>query len=66
MSLVVKATEFLAITRASIGDIKITKKVVVQPFQICKMIDVTLVNYTFEVNAMSAEKYLSSFLLSLP
>ncbi|CAI9097429.1 OLC1v1033857C1 [Oldenlandia corymbosa var. corymbosa] len=53
---VAKASEFLAITGAGINDIKITKKAVVWPFQRCRVIDATPVNYTFEVNAMSAEK----------
>ncbi|XP_027096115.2 flotillin-like protein 3 [Coffea arabica] len=53
---VAKASEFLAITGASINDIKITKKAIVWPLQKCRVVDVTPVNYTFEVNAMSAEK----------
>ncbi|CDP16336.1 unnamed protein product [Coffea canephora] len=53
---VVKAIEFLTITGASIDDIKVTKKALVWPFQKCKRIDAIPVNYTFQVNAMNAEK----------
>ncbi|KAL3510241.1 hypothetical protein ACH5RR_029642 [Cinchona calisaya] len=53
---VAKASEFLVVTGIFINDIKITKKAIVWPFQKCRIIDVTPVNYTFEVNAMSAEK----------
>ncbi|CAI9097428.1 OLC1v1033856C1 [Oldenlandia corymbosa var. corymbosa] len=53
---VAKASEFLAITGAGISDIKITKKAIIWPFQRCRIIDVTPVNYTFEVHAMSSEK----------
>ncbi|XP_027154251.1 flotillin-like protein 3 [Coffea eugenioides] len=53
---VAKASEFLVVTGMFINDIKITKKAIIWPFQKCRIIDVTPVNYTFEVNAMSAEK----------
>ncbi|KAL3502197.1 hypothetical protein ACH5RR_036646 [Cinchona calisaya] len=53
---IAKATEFLVITGLNIDDIKITKKALVWPFQKCRLIDVSPINYTFEVNAMSAEK----------
>lgn len=53
---VAKASEFLVVTGIFINDIKITKKAIIWPFQKCRIIDVTPVNYTFEVNAMSAEK----------
>ncbi|KAH0725269.1 hypothetical protein KY284_001134 [Solanum tuberosum] len=53
---VARASEFLVITGIGINELKITKKALVWPLQKCRVIDVTLVNYTFEVNAMSAEK----------
>ncbi|KAL5578279.1 hypothetical protein UlMin_019978 [Ulmus minor] len=49
-------SEFLAITGASVKDIKLAKKAFVWPFQSCSRFDVTPVNYTFQVQAMSAEK----------
>ncbi|KAM7463320.1 hypothetical protein LguiA_031441 [Lonicera macranthoides] len=53
---VAKASEILVITGAGIDEIKIAKKAFVWPFQKCRVFDITPVNYTFEVNAMSAEK----------
>ncbi|KAJ8565550.1 hypothetical protein K7X08_008126 [Anisodus acutangulus] len=53
---VTRASEFLVITGIGINELKITKKALVWPLQKCRVIDVTPVNYTFEVNAMSAEK----------
>ncbi|PHT60609.1 Flotillin-like protein 2, partial [Capsicum baccatum] len=53
---IARAFEFLVITRIGIDELKITKKALVWPLQKCRVIDVTPVNYTFEVNAMSAEK----------
>lgn len=53
---VARASEFLVITGIGINELKITKKALVWPLQKCRVIDVTPVNYTFEVNAMSAEK----------
>ena len=44
------------ITGIFVNDIKITKKAIIWPFQKCSVIDLTPVNYTFKVNAMSAEK----------
>lgn len=58
---VAKPSELLVITGAGIEDIKLAKKAFVWPRQSCIVFDVTPVNYTFEVNAMSAEKL--SFLL---
>ncbi|XP_016435894.1 flotillin-like protein 6 [Nicotiana tabacum] len=58
---VAKPSEFLVITGRGIDELKIAKKAMVWPFQKCEKIDVTPVNYTFEVNAMSKEKL--SFLL---
>ncbi|KAH0781437.1 hypothetical protein KY290_001035 [Solanum tuberosum] len=53
---VARASEFLVIAGIGINELKITKKALVWPLQKCRVIDVTPVNYTFEVNAMSAEK----------
>ncbi|KAL3348737.1 hypothetical protein AABB24_022085 [Solanum stoloniferum] len=53
---IARASEFLVITGIGINELKITKKALVWPLQKCRIIDVTPVNYTFEVNAMSAEK----------
>ncbi|EEF31920.1 conserved hypothetical protein [Ricinus communis] len=49
-------SEYLAITRAGIKDIKLAKKAWVWSMQTCRLFDVSPVNYTFEVQAMSAEK----------
>ncbi|KAL5578277.1 hypothetical protein UlMin_019976 [Ulmus minor] len=49
-------SEYLAITGARVRDIKLSKKAFVWPFQKCYRFDVTPVNYTFQVQAMSAEK----------
>jgi flotillin len=46
----------LAITGAGIEDIKLAKKSWVFPWQSCTVFDVSPVNYTFKVQAMSAEK----------
>uniref|UniRef100_M1BVF7 Flotillin-like n=1 Tax=Solanum tuberosum TaxID=4113 RepID=M1BVF7_SOLTU len=53
---IARASEFLVIAGIGINELKITKKALVWPLQKCRVIDVTPVNYTFEVNAMSAEK----------
>ncbi|KAK2973335.1 hypothetical protein RJ640_015090 [Escallonia rubra] len=53
---VARASEYLVITGAGISDIKIAKKSWILPGQSCKIFDVSPVNYTFEVQAMSAEK----------
>lgn len=53
---VAKASQFLVITGAGIDDIKLAKKASIWPGQSWTIFDVTPVNYTFEVNAMSAEK----------
>ncbi|KAK4737420.1 hypothetical protein R3W88_001117 [Solanum pinnatisectum] len=53
---IARASEFLVITGIGINELKITKKALVWPLQKCQVIDVTPVNYTFEVNAMRAEK----------
>ncbi|KAL2548609.1 Flotillin-like protein 1 [Forsythia ovata] len=53
---VASASEYLVITGVGISDIKISKKAWVLPGQSCTKFDVSPVNYTFEVQAMSAEK----------
>ncbi|WOH06380.1 hypothetical protein DCAR_0625806 [Daucus carota subsp. sativus] len=53
---VARASEYLVITGAGITDIKIAKKAWIFPGQSCTVFDVSPVNYTFEVQAMSAEK----------
>ncbi|XP_057434432.1 flotillin-like protein 4 [Lotus japonicus] len=53
---VAKASECLAITGVGINDIKLAKKSWILPGQSCTVVDLTPVNYTFEVQAMSAEK----------
>ncbi|KEH42662.1 SPFH/band 7/PHB domain membrane-associated family protein [Medicago truncatula] len=53
---VAKASEYLVITGAGIEDIKLAKKSWVFPGQSCTVFDLSPVNYTFEVQAMSAEK----------
>ncbi|GJN20883.1 hypothetical protein PR202_gb08316 [Eleusine coracana subsp. coracana] len=49
-------SEYLAITGYGITDVKIAKKAWIKPGQRCTRFDITPVNYTFEVQAMSAEK----------
>ncbi|KAK6244213.1 hypothetical protein QUC31_010622 [Theobroma cacao] len=53
---VANASEFLVITGIGIPDIKLAKKAWILPGQSCTVSDVSPVNYTFEVQAMSAEK----------
>lgn len=53
---VAHASEFLVITGYGIKDIKLAKKAWIFPGQSCTVFDVSPVNYTFEVQAMSAEK----------
>ncbi|KAJ6434876.1 hypothetical protein OIU84_000174 [Salix udensis] len=53
---VASPSEFLAITGVGIEDIKLAKKGWILPGQSCTIFDVSPVNYTFEVQAMSAEK----------
>ncbi|CAK9312812.1 unnamed protein product [Citrullus colocynthis] len=53
---VASASEYLAITGVGIDDIKLAKKAWVLPGQSCTIFDISPVNYTFEVQAMSAEK----------
>ncbi|MQL80738.1 hypothetical protein Taro_013197 [Colocasia esculenta] len=53
---VAKASEYLAITGSGISDIKLAKKAWILPGQSCTVFDISPVNYTFEVHAMSAEK----------
>nr|CAB3499351.1 unnamed protein product [Digitaria exilis] len=49
-------SEYLAITGYNISDVKLAKKAWVAPGQRCTRFDISPVNYTFEVQAMSAEK----------
>jgi flotillin len=49
-------SEYLAITGWGIDDIRLAKKAWVLPGQKCSRFDVSPVNYTFEVEAMSDEK----------
>ncbi|KAI3792100.1 hypothetical protein L2E82_05970 [Cichorium intybus] len=58
---VASASEYLVITGCGIDDIKITKKAWVLPGQSYTKFDISPVNYTFDVQAMSAEKL--SFIL---
>ncbi|CAN6459741.1 unnamed protein product [Victoria cruziana] len=53
---VAKASEYLAITGYAVKDIKLAKKAWILPGQCCVILDLSPVNYTFEVQAMSAEK----------
>ncbi|XP_022765999.1 flotillin-like protein 4 [Durio zibethinus] len=53
---VANASEYLVITGIGIEDIKLAKKAWVLPGQSYTVFDVSPVNYTFEVQAMSAEK----------
>ncbi|CAA0404740.1 unnamed protein product [Arabidopsis thaliana] len=53
---VARASQYLAITGGGIEDIKLSKKSWVFPWQRCTVFDVSPVNYTFKVQAMSAEK----------
>ncbi|KAL5074381.1 hypothetical protein RYX36_013365, partial [Vicia faba] len=51
-----KASECLIITGVRIADIKLAKKAWILPGQSYTVFDLSPVNYTFEVQAMSAEK----------
>ncbi|XP_077231175.1 flotillin-like protein 4 [Tasmannia lanceolata] len=53
---VAKATEYLVITGYNVKDIKLAKKAYILPGQSYSVFDISPVNYTFEVQAMSAEK----------
>nr|XP_043613381.1 flotillin-like protein 4 [Erigeron canadensis] len=53
---VASASQYLVITGYGIEDIKIAKKAWVLPGQSYSIFDISPVNYTFEVMAMSAEK----------
>ncbi|KAH7574092.1 hypothetical protein JRO89_XS03G0250700 [Xanthoceras sorbifolium] len=53
---VASPSEYLAITGYGIPDIKLAKKSWILPGQFSTIFDVSPVNYTFEVQAMSAEK----------
>ncbi|KAL7220805.1 hypothetical protein ACSBR2_013656 [Camellia fascicularis] len=49
-------SEVLAVTGCGIPDIKLAKKTWIWPGQKFTRVDISLVSYTFEVQAMSAEK----------
>ncbi|MCL7039299.1 hypothetical protein MKW94_029610 [Papaver nudicaule] len=53
---VAKASEYIVITGYGIDDIKLAKKAWIMPGQSYKRFDVSPVNYTFNVQAMSSEK----------
>ncbi|PON91599.1 Flotillin [Trema orientale] len=53
---VASASEYLVITGVGINDVKLAKKAWILPGQSCTVFDLSPVNYTFEVQAMSAEK----------
>ncbi|GKB76024.1 SPFH/band 7/PHB domain membrane-associated family protein [Tanacetum coccineum] len=53
---VAKASKYLVITRAGIDDIKIAKNAWIFPGQSCATFDISPSNYTFKVQAMSADK----------
>ncbi|KAK8712652.1 hypothetical protein V6N13_147884 [Hibiscus sabdariffa] len=53
---VAEASQHLALTGAGIEDIRLEKKAWVFPGQTCTVLDLTPVNYAFQVQAMSAEK----------
>ncbi|KAM5564406.1 hypothetical protein ABKV19_018810 [Rosa sericea] len=53
---VVDASQYLVITGAWIDDVKVKKKAWILPGQTYTIIDLSPVNYTFNVQAMSAEK----------
>ncbi|GFP90358.1 flotillin-like protein 4 [Phtheirospermum japonicum] len=53
---VAKASEYIVVTGVGISDIKIAKKAWILPGQSSTKFDISPVNYTFEVQAMSAEK----------
>ncbi|XP_010244754.1 PREDICTED: flotillin-like protein 4 [Nelumbo nucifera] len=53
---VASASQYLAITGVGIDDIKLEKKAWILPGQSYTVFDISPVNYTFEVQAMSAEK----------
>ncbi|XP_015885800.2 flotillin-like protein 4 [Ziziphus jujuba] len=53
---VASASQYLVITGAGIDDIKLAKKSWIFPGQSYTVFDLSPVNYTFEVQAMSAEK----------
>ncbi|ONK81720.1 uncharacterized protein A4U43_C01F32200 [Asparagus officinalis] len=53
---VASASQYLAITGWGIEDVRLAKKAWVFPGQSCSRIDLSPVNYEFDVQAMSAEK----------
>ncbi|KAF6147636.1 hypothetical protein GIB67_031627 [Kingdonia uniflora] len=53
---VASASEYLVITGAGITDVKLAKKAWIVPGQSSAVFDISPVNYSFQVQAMSAEK----------
>ncbi|XP_021739207.1 flotillin-like protein 3 [Chenopodium quinoa] len=53
---IASASEYLVVTGVGITDIKLAKKAWILPGQSCTKFDISPVNYTFEVQAMSSEK----------
>ena len=53
---VAEASEYLVVTGAWIDELKIKKKAWILPGQTCTVIELSPVNYNFNVQAMSAEK----------
>ncbi|KAF8929281.1 hypothetical protein EDD21DRAFT_371146 [Dissophora ornata] len=53
---VARANEYLIITGYGIDDVKLAKKAFILPGQKASPIDISPVNYTFDVQAMSSEK----------
>ncbi|XP_047329667.1 flotillin-like protein 1 [Impatiens glandulifera] len=53
---VASSSEYLVITGIGIQDTKIAKKAWILPGQLCTVFDVSPVNYSFEVQAMSVQK----------
>ncbi|KAE8684184.1 Flotillin-like protein 1 [Hibiscus syriacus] len=53
---IAEASQYLAVTGAGIEDIKLVKKAWVLPGQTCTVLDLSPVNYTFQVQDMSTEK----------
>lgn len=53
---IAKPSEYLIVTGSGISDIKLVKKGWIYPFQSCRSFDISPMNYTFDVHAMSIEK----------
>ncbi|KAJ1330610.1 hypothetical protein BSLG_009062 [Batrachochytrium salamandrivorans] len=53
---VAEANQYLVVTGVSIEDVKVAKKAIIWPGQICRKFTITPVNYTLSLHAMTAEK----------